>query len=219
MKLKTKKEIETVFNLIFSLYPEIKTELNYSTPFQFLVAVMLSAQTTDKQVNIATYKLFEIVKAPEDLLKLDLDKIEDYIKSINYYKTKAKSIYNSAKILVSVFDSVIPNDLVLLQTLPWVWIKTAKVVLGVLYDAPYIWVDTHIHRICNRIWICSTKNPEETDKFLDKNINHDLKKKIHHALVLFWRYNCIARNPKCENCIIKNDCNFCNTIGKKETWL
>lgn len=214
MKLKTIKEIEIIFEKIFSLFPKTKTELNYSTPFQFLIAVMLSAQTTDKQVNIATTKLFEIVKIPEDLAKLDIETIENYIRSLNYYKTKSKSIYNSALILLKEFNSTIPNDLELLQTLPWVGIKTAKVVLGVLYDAPYIWVDTHIHRVCNRIWICNTKLPEETDKFLDKNINIDLKKKIHHALVLFGRYHCISKNPKCNTCIINKNCNFNKTIDK-----
>lgn len=210
MKLKTNKEIEVIFEKIYFLFPDTKTELNYDTSFQLLIAVILSAQTTDKQVNIATKELFEKVKNPEDLLKLDLEIIENYIKSLNYYKTKSKSILNSAYKLISDFQSIIPNDLESIQTLPWVWIKTAKVVLGVLYDAPYIWVDTHIHRICNRIWICSTKTPEETDKFLDKNINVDLKKKIHHALVLFGRYNCTARNPKCESCVVVKDCNFIN---------
>jgi len=212
MKLKTNIEIESIFEKIYSLFPDTKTELNHETPFQLLIAVMLSAQTTDKQVNIATKWLFEIVKIPEDLIKLNLEQIQNHIKSLNYFKTKAKSIYNSAWILISEFDWIIPSDLENIQKLPWVWIKTAKVVLGVLYDAPYIWVDTHIHRVCNRIWICSTKAPEETDKFLENNISIDLKKKIHHSLVLFGRYNCIARNPKCINCQINQKCNFYNSI-------
>lgn len=210
MKLKTNTEIESIFEKIYSLFPDTKTELNHETPFQFMIAVMLSAQTTDKQVNIATKQLFEIIKTPEDLVKMDLETIENHIKSLNYFKTKSKSILNSAHKLIADFQSIIPNNLELIQTLPWVGIKTAKVVLWVLYDAPYIGVDTHIHRICNRIWICKTKTPEETDKFLDKNINIDLKKKIHHALVLFGRYNCTARSPKCENCIIEKYCNFIN---------
>lgn len=208
MKLKTIKEIEIIFEKIYSLFPETKTELNYYTSFQLLIAVILSAQTTDRQVNIVTKELFWLVKSPEDLAKLSLSEIEKYLSRLNFYKNKSKSILASANKLIEDFNSQIPNDLVLIQTLPGVGIKTAKVVLGVLYDAPYIGVDTHIHRICNRIWICKTKTPEETDKFLDNNINIDLKKKIHHALVLFGRYNCTARNPKCENCIIKWSCNF-----------
>lgn len=211
MKLKTTKETEFIFKSIYSLYPNIKTELNYSTPFQFLIAVMLSAQTTDKQVNIATKWLFKLVKTPEDLIRIDLQNIENHIKSLNYFKTKSKSILNTASKLITDFNSNIPNDLELIQTLPWVGIKTAKVVLGVLYDAPYIGVDTHIHRVCNRIWICSTKTPELTDQFLEKHIYTDLKKKIHHALVLFGRYNCIAKAPKCTNCPINQNCNYFKT--------
>lgn len=206
MKLKLKKETEVIFEKIYSLYPDTKTELNYSTSFQFLIAVIMSAQTTDKQVNIATKDFFEKVKIPEDLITWKQEEVEKYFKSLNYYKTKSKSILATAKLLVKDYNSEIPNNLELIQKLPGVGIKTAKVVLGVLFDAPYIWVDTHVHRVCNRIGICKTKVPEETDKFLEKNIYINLKKKIHHSLVLFGRYNCTARNPKCESCIIREEC-------------
>lgn len=208
MKMKNNKQIEEIFEKIYSLFPNTKTELNYKTPFQFLIAVIMSAQTTDKQVNIATEEFFKKIKLPEDLISWKIEEIEKYFKSLNYFKNKSKSILETAKMLVKDYNSQIPNNLEQIQKLPWVGIKTAKVVLWVLYDAPYIWVDTHVHRVCNRIGICKTKTPEETDKFLQKNINQEMKKKIHHALVLFWRYNCTARNPKCENCIIKKDCEF-----------
>lgn len=212
MKFKTKKETEIIFEKIYSLYPDTKTELNYSTSFQLLIAVIMSAQTTDKQVNITTKDFFEKVKIPKDLVSWKLEDIEKYFKSLNYYKTKSKSILETAKLLIKDYKSIIPNDLEEIQKLPWVGIKTAKVVLGVLFDSPYIWVDTHVHRVCNRIWICKTKIPEETDKFLEKNVSIKLKKKIHHSLVLFGRYNCLARNPKCDVCIIKNTCNFIENI-------
>lgn len=208
MKLKTINESEFLFEKIFSIFPDTKTELNYNSSFQFLIAVILSAQATDKQVNIVTNDLFELIKEPIDLVSLELKQIENFTKSINYYKTKSKSIQWAAKILLEKFDSKIPNDINLIQELPWVWIKTAKVVLWVLYNAPYIWVDTHVHRICNRIGVCSTSTPEETDKFLEKNISIQIKIKVHHSLVLFWRYICISRKPKCSKCLLKNSCNY-----------
>lgn len=208
MKLKTKKEINDIFEKIYILFPDTKTELNYSTDFQLLIAVILSAQTTDKQVNKATVDFFKKVKNPKDLVILKQEEVEKYFKSLNFYKNKTRSIIWTAKKLVEDFDSVIPNNIQEIQKLPWVWIKTAKVVLGVLFDAPFIWVDTHIHRICNRIGVCRTKIPEQTDEFLEKNISMKLKKKIHHSLVLFGRYNCVAKKPKCETCILQTQCNF-----------
>ncbi len=169
---------------------------------------MFSAQTTDKQVNIATKSLFEEVNDPKDLITYWVSKLEKKISSLNFYKNKSKSAIKTAEMLLDKYDSRIPNDIEELIKLPWVWVKTAKVVLWVLYDAPYIWVDTHVHRICNRIWICKTKTPEETDKYLEKNITLETKKKVHHALVLFWRYICTARNPKCESCFLNKSCEF-----------
>ncbi|MDD2565327.1 MAG: endonuclease III [Candidatus Gracilibacteria bacterium] len=210
--MKKVKESEEIFELIYTNSKKIKTELNYSTPFQFLIAVIMSAQTTDKQVNIATKDFFEKVKIPEDLVTWKLEDIEKYFKSLNYYKTKSKSILATAKLLTKDYKSIIPNSLEEIQKLPGVGIKTAKVVLGVLYDAPYIGVDTHVHRICNRIGICTTKTPEETDKFLEINISTETKRKVHHALVLFGRYTCTARNPKCESCFLNNTCEYYKSL-------
>lgn len=209
--MKSKKEIAEIFDKIYNLYPDFKTELYYKTPFQLVVAVIMSAQATDKQVNIINKEFFEKVKNPVDLEKLSLNEIKNYLKSLNYYKNKSKYIKNLSEILYKNYNSTIPNDLEILKTLPGIWIKTAKVILWVLYDAPYIWVDTHIHRISNRIGFVKTKTPEQTDKILEKKLTLVQKRKMHHALVLFWRYNCPAIKPKCEKCLINYLCDYyCN---------
>ena len=210
--MKSKKEIQEIFSEIYSLYPDFKTELYYKTPFQLVVAVIMSAQATDKQVNKISKEFFEKVKNPVDLINLSLNEIEKYLKSLNYYKNKSKYIKNLWEILYKNYNSAIPNDLEILKTLPGIWIKTAKVILWVLYDAPYIWVDTHIHRISNRIGFVKTKTPEQTDKILEKKLNLDQKRKMHHALVLFWRYNCPAIKPKCEKCPINNLCDYYSSL-------
>ena len=206
--MKSKKEIEEIFDKIYSLYPDIKTELKYNTPFQFLVAVIMSAQATDKQVNKINEHFFKIIKEPIDVFRLSIQDIQDELKNLNYYKNKSKYIKLVWEKLYNEFNSMIPDDLDILRTFPWIWIKTAKVVLWVLYDAPYIWVDTHVHRVMNRLWIVHTKTPEETDKYLEKILTLEQKRKMHHALVLFWRYNCPARAPKCKDCKIIDVCSF-----------
>lgn len=210
--MKSKKEIAEIFEKIYNLYPDFKTELYYKTPFQLVVAVIMSAQTTDKQVNKINKVFFEKVKEPADLANLSLNEIENYLKSLNYYKNKSKYIKSLWEILYKNYNSEIPNNLEILTTLPGIWIKTAKVILWVLYDAPYIWVDTHIQRISNRIWIVKTKTPEQTDKILEKKLTTDQKRKMHHALVLFWRYICTARKPKCEWCVINKLCDYYSNL-------
>lgn len=206
--MKSKKEIAEIFEKIYNLYPDFKTELYYKTPFQLVAAVIMSAQATDKQVNKINKEFFEKVKEPVDLEKLSLNEIEVYLKSLNYYKNKSKYIKNLWEILYKNYNSEIPNNLEILKTLPGIWIKTAKVILWVLYDAPYIWVDTHVHRVSNRIGFVKTKTPEQTDKILEKKLTLDQKRKMHHALVLFWRYNCPAIKPKCEKCPINYLCDY-----------
>lgn len=190
------------------MYPENKTELKYENPYQLLIAVIMSAQTTDKQVNKANEKFFKVLKKPEDALKLGVDKIKEYIKSIGFYNNKAKNIYETSKILVEKYNWQIPKTLEELTALPWVWIKTAKVVSAILYNAPYLPVDTHVHRVLNRLWIVNTKTPLETDKQAAKILDKDATIKLHHSLIFFWRYHCTARNPKCEICPLKNICNY-----------
>jgi endonuclease-3 len=203
-----------IFNQIIHLYGWKKIELDYSTPFQLLSAVILSAQTTDKQVNKITPAFFKKVKEPQDVIDLTLEEIEWYLKYVNFFRNKSRFIKETWTLLARKHDSIIPNNLKLIQTFPGIWIKTAKVVLSVLYDMPYIWVDTHIHRVANRIWITKTKTPEQTDKTLDKGISITLKKKIHHPMVLFWRYMCTARKPKCNECPIAKYCNYSKSVSE-----
>lgn len=206
--IKDIKIINGILEKIWESTPKIKTELEYKTDFQLLLAVILSAQTTDKQVNLATKRFFEKVKKPEDMMQFQISELESYFKTLNYFRNKAKSIYLSAQMLISEFSSEVPDTLEGIMRLPWVWIKTAKVVLWVLKNAPYVWVDTHVHRVCNRIWICRTKDPKWTDDVLDKILDDNMKRKIHHSLVLFWRYTCTARTPKCKWCPIVDECEF-----------
>lgn len=208
---KNKMKIQTfhhVFDPIIQLYGGKKIELDYETPFQLLCAVILSAQTTDKQVNRITPPFFKKVRVAQDILSLSLEEIESDLKYVNFYKNKSRFIQQTGRILAEKYDGTIPNDLVLLQTFPGIGVKTAKVILSVLYDMPYVWVDTHIHRVMNRLGIVTTKTPEQTDKKIDILFDRATKKSLHHPLVLFWRYHCIARKPKCETCPVKKYCKY-----------
>ncbi len=219
-----KKDYDELFNKLLELFPNPSTELNFETPFQLLVAVMLSAQTTDKQVNVVTDKLFLKVKSPEDVLKFSEEKLAKQISSVNYYKMKAKHIKETAQKLIELTKDkkikltknekeclnkywyYLPESIEWLTKLPWVWEKTAKVILYVRYKHDLIAVDTHVHRVANRLWIVKTKEPLETSKEIEKVIPKKRKKIAHHSLILFWRYYCTAKNPKCKNCIIKQRC-------------
>lgn len=206
--MKSKNQITVIFSTIEQMFPDIRTELNYETSFQFMIAVILSAQTTDKQVNKTTPLLFARVREPRDIENLTLAELEKMVSSVNFYRNKARFIRESGIKIAREFGGIIPNDLKTIQTLPGVGIKTAKVILTVLYDAPYVAVDTHVHRVMNRIGIVRTKTPEETDKHLEKILTTAQKLTAHHPLVLFGRYHCTARKPKCENCPIQDMCDF-----------
>jgi len=206
LKMTKKEKIEIIKKILFKMYPENKTELNYSNPYQLLIAVLMSAQTTDKQVNKANDRFFQVVKKPEDAVKLWINNIKKYIKTIWFFNTKAKNIYLTSKILIEKYNWEIPKTLEELIQLPWVGIKTAKVVTAILYNAPYLPVDTHVHRVLNRLWIVKTKTPLETDKVVEKILDKDATIKLHHSLIFFWRYHCTARNPKCKDCPLQNIC-------------
>lgn len=205
-RLRNKTERDTILQSIFEIYPDKKIELDFETPFQLLSAVMLSAQMTDKGVNKATKKLFEMVKTPDDLLQIEQRKVETLLRGVNYYRIKTKHLFQTAEKLVKDFHSEIPSSLTSLTTLPWVGIKTAKVVLSHLYGMPYIGVDTHIHRVMNRMGIVHTTTPEETDKKLEKLLSDKQKKTLHHAIVLFGRYICTARKCRCSETSLKAWC-------------
>lgn len=205
MKKIREKDYDLIFSYLDELFPNADTELNYETPFQLLVAVILSAQTTDRQVNKVTDTLFKRIKQPGDVIEMGHKSFENAIKSIGLYKWKAKNIYETSKILLDN-GGTIPKEEKELIKLPWVGEKTAKVVLYVLYKKPVIAVDTHVHRICNRLWIVETKTPLQTSKLLEERIPQKYKYIAHHCIILFWRYHCTARNPKCENCRLASLC-------------
>lgn len=195
---------------IIDLYGWKKIELDYETPFQLLCAVILSAQTTDKQVNKITPPFFDRVREAKDVTTLSIETIEEYFKYVNFFRNKSKFIKLTGERLAREYNGVIPNDLTLLQTFPGIGIKTAKVVLSALYDMPFVGVDTHIHRVMNRTGIVHTKTPEQTDKEIDRIFDRETKKKMHHPMVLFGRYTCIARRPKCHDCPIRMMCSYNN---------
>lgn len=194
-----------IFEYLQKLFPNAKTELNYSNDFQLLVAVMLSAQTTDKQVNKVTEKLFIDIKQAGDILNDSLENFTKRINSVNLYKTKAKHIYQTAELINKVWWKI-PNTEIELLKLPGVGEKTAKVILHILFKQAVIAVDTHVHRVSNRLWIVNTKSAEQTSKLLEKRIPKQYKPIAHHVLIFFWRYICTARNPKCIDCELQQRC-------------
>lgn len=206
--MKKDDKIEILTKTLFEMFSQDQTELNYQTPYQLLIAVMMSAQTTDKQVNKANEKFFKIVKKPQDAIDLGVANIKNYIKTIWFFNVKANNIYKTSIILKEKYKNKIPKSLEELQELPWVGVKTAKVVCAILYDMPVLAVDTHVHRVLNRIWIVKTKSPIETDKIAAEILNKDASRKLHHSLIFFWRYHCLARKPKCIDCPLKYICHF-----------
>ena len=225
-----KKDYDKIFSELLKLFPKPDTELNYETPFQLLVAVMLSAQTTDKQVNVVTDKLFLKIKNPSDILSFSEEKLAKQISSVNYYKMKAKHIRQTAQKLIEFAENketkltknekecldkywyYLPESIEWLTKLPGVWEKTAKVILYVRYKHDLIAVDTHVHRVANRLWIVKTNEPLETSKEIEKVVPKKRKRIAHHALILFWRYYCTAKKPQCKNCTIKQLCDYYKTL-------
>ena len=222
----TKKDYDELFNNLLHLFPNPDTELNFETPFQLLVAVMLSAQTTDRQVNIVTNKLFLKIKEPNDVLKISEENLAKQVSSVNYYKMKAKHIKQTAQQLIELSKNkkvkltknekeclnkywyYLPENIEWLIKLPWVGEKTAKVILYVRYKHDLIAVDTHVHRVANRLWIVKTNEPLETSKEIEKVVPKKRKRIAHHSLILFWRYYCTAKKPKCENCVLQKWCKY-----------
>lgn len=186
-----------------------ETELLYDNNFQLLVAVILSAQCTDKRVNIITPPLFEDFPTPEVVAESSPEVIYEYIKSCTYPNNKSKSLVGMAKKLMSDFDGEVPSDIDSLLTIPGVGRKTANVILAVAFDKPAMPVDTHVFRVANRIGLTNkSKNPLETEKELVKYIPEDLLSKAHHWLILHGRYICIARKPKCHICGLMDWCKY-----------
>jgi endonuclease-3 len=204
--LLSESQIIEVFEIFKKSNPEPKSELNYSNPYTLLVAVALSAQTTDKSVNKATEALFKIADTPEKMLALGEEKLISYIKSIGLYKNKAKHVMGMSKMLISDFGSKVPDNREDLEKLPGVGRKTANVVLNVIFNKPTMPVDTHLLRISPKIGLAEGKTPLEVEKSLLKRIPPQYLEHAHHWLILHGRYICTARNPKCEECPINHIC-------------
>lgn len=203
------KKIE---NYLDELFPDARCELNYTKDYELLLATMLSAQTTDKRVNMVTSILFKKYPSLEALSKAKPKAIEEIIKPIGTYQKKALNVIEIAKRLVEEKGSKVPNDRKYLESLPGVGRKTTNVVLSNLYNEPCIAVDTHVSRVSKRLGLANNQDdPLEIEKKLTKIFPKNHLGKIHHQLVLFGRYHCLARNPNCENCKLKNICEYQKT--------
>ena len=188
--------------------PHPTTELNFSSPFELLIAVILSAQATDVGVNKATDKLFPVANTPEAMYKLGLDGLKDYIKTIGLFNSKAKNVLETCRILMTEYNSVVPENREALEALPGVGRKTANVVLNTAFGWPTIAVDTHIYRVSNRTKFAMGKTVEKVEEKLLKVVPAEFKVDVHHWLILHGRYTCIARKPRCGSCIIEDLCEF-----------
>lgn len=208
VKNMTKKQIQTFFKRLRDQRPNPTTELNFSTPFELLVAVTLSAQATDVSVNKATDKLFPIANTPETILGLGVEGLKQYIRTIGLYNSKAENVIKTCQILIERHNSQVPNNRADLEALPGVGRKTANVVLNTAFGHPTMAVDTHIFRLGNRTGLAVGKNVLEVEHRLVKVIPKEFMVDAHHWLILHGRYCCIARKPKCVECVVSDVCNW-----------
>ena len=199
-------EITEVLDLLEKDYPDAKAELNYTTPYELLIATILSAQCTDVRVNKTTSVLFVKYNTPEKMVTLNVDELGKIIKACGLYKTKSRNILNTSRILIEEYDSKVPQTMEQLTLLPGVGRKTANVVLSNAFGIPGIAVDTHVFRVSNRIGIANAEDVEKTEKQLRRRIDKDRWSKSHHTIIFHGRRVCKARNPLCENCSVSSYC-------------
>lgn len=197
-----------IFKRLSAAIPHPTTELKHSSTFELLIAVILSAQATDKGVNLATDKLFAVANTPEAILALGLHGLENYIQSIGLYHSKAKNILATCKKLITEHQSQVPDTRAALEALPGVGRKTANVMLNTAFGEPTIAVDTHLFRLGNRIKLAPGKNVLEVEKNYLKTIPAEFMQDAHHLLILHGRYTCTARKPKCAQCCIEDLCEY-----------
>lgn len=197
-----------IFNRLRAANPEPKTELNYSSPFELLVAVVLSAQATDKSVNKAMALLFPVANRPETIAALGVEGLSAYIKTIGLFNTKARNVIRLCELLISDHQSEVPDDRAALEALPGVGRKTANVVLNTAFGHATMAVDTHIYRVSNRTGIAPGKNVLEVEHRLMRLVPKEFLFDAHHWLILHGRYTCTARKPKCGSCLIEDLCEF-----------
>lgn len=196
--------------------PNAETELHYTNPFELLIAVILSAQCTDKRINTITPKLFERFPEPESLAQASSDEVFTYIRSVSYPNNKSKHLVGMAKVLVSEFDGIVPSDIANLQKMPGVGRKTANVIASVVFNAPAMAVDTHVFRVANRLGLCiKATTPLAVEKQLVKYLPNKKIFIAHHWLILHGRYICVARSPKCLICPLTHFCKYFETSTNK----
>jgi len=197
-----------LFERLAALDPHPKSELEYATPFELLVAVVLSAQATDKSVNKATARLYPKARTPAAMVKLGVDGLTPYISAIGLFRNKARNVVALSQLLLDKHGGEVPRDREALESLPGVGRKTANVVLNVAFGEPTIAVDTHIFRVANRTGLAPGKDPLEVEQKLLKVVPPDFRHYAHHWLILHGRYTCVARKPKCPECVIRDLCAY-----------
>ena len=203
-----KKKVAAIFSRLKSLNPQPTTELEYSTPFELLVAVILSAQATDKSVNLATRTLFKHANTPQAIGQLGIEGLSNYIRTIGLYNSKAKNVIAMCRILLDEHGGAVPQTREALEALPGVGRKTANVVLNTAFGQPTIAVDTHILRVANRTGLAPGKTPLAVELALLKRVPTEFQQDAHHWLILHGRYTCVARKPRCGVCLIADLCRF-----------
>jgi len=216
--MQTKERYQRVIEYFFKTMPVAETELQYGSPYELLVAVILSAQCTDKRVNQITPDLLRRFPTPAALSEAEPAEVFDYIRSCSYPNNKAKHLVGMAKMLMKEFQGVVPGDVDELQRLPGVGRKTANVIASVVYEKPAFAVDTHVFRVAARIGLTTNaKTPLETEKQLMRHFPEELVPLAHHWLILHGRYICVARKPKCPSCGLTGVCNYYNEVVIKTT--
>ncbi|MES9924264.1 MAG: endonuclease III [Candidatus Thiodiazotropha endolucinida] len=199
---------QAIFERLQADNPDPTTELSYNTPFELLVAVILSAQATDKSVNKATQQLFPLANTPEKIHALGVEGLKRYIRTIGLFNSKAKNIVETCRILIEEYGSEVPDTRKALERLPGVGRKTANVVLNTAFGQPTMAVDTHIFRVANRTRLAPGKTPLEVERKLLRYIPQSFLQDAHHWLILHGRYTCIARKPRCGSCVIEDLCEY-----------
>ena len=197
-----------IYERLRSANPHPATELEFATPFQLLVAVILSAQATDKSVNAATRKLFPVAGTPQAMVSLGVERVEGFIKTIGLYRNKARNVVELSRLLLERHGGEVPATREALEALPGVGRKTANVVLNIAFGQPTIAVDTHIFRVSNRTGLAPGDTPEEVESRLVKFTPAEFAQDAHHWLILHGRYTCLARTPRCPDCVIRVECEF-----------
>lgn len=204
----TEEKVNNILEKLNKSYPDAKCALNFKSPYELLISTILSAQCTDKRVNVVTEKLYQEYNTPKKMIELTQEKLQDKIKSCGLYKNKSKNILETSKILLEKYNGEVPKTREELTKLSGVGRKTANVVMSNAFNIPAIAVDTHVFRVSNRIGLTNAKNVLDTEKQLMKNIPKEEWSKTHHLLIFHGRNICTSRKPKCEECPIKEYCDY-----------